>query len=72
MQNGIEDEMHVILHCPVYSDLRKNLFDKTAQINLNFLSLTLDASDKLVFLFTNAELLKLCAKTCFQILQKKT
>ena len=27
-KNDIEDEIHVILHCPVYSDLRKTLFDK--------------------------------------------
>ena len=59
-----------MLHWSVYSDLRKVLFDKAAQIKINFLCL--DTSDKLIFLFTNAELFKLCAKTCFQILQKDT
>ena len=32
-----------MLHCPVYSALRKVLFDKAAQIKINFLSL--DSSD---------------------------
>ena len=68
-KNDIEDEVHVILHCPVYSDLRKTLFDKAAQINTNFLNM--GTIDKFIFLFTNAEMIKLCAKTCFQILQKR-
>ena len=57
-----------MLHCPVYSDLRKVLFDKAAQIKIHFLCL--DASDKLIFLFTNAELLKLCAKPVYKFYKK--
>jgi hypothetical protein len=31
--NLIEDETHVILHCPVYSDLRNNLFTEVLEVS---------------------------------------
>jgi len=37
--NLIEDETHVILHCPVYSDFRNNLFTEVLKVNRNFTSL---------------------------------
>ena len=40
-KNGIEDEIHVMLHCPVYSNLRKVLLDKAAQKMFFFLVLML-------------------------------
>ena len=68
-KNGIEDEKHVILQCPQYNDIRQQLFNKAATVNANFT--VLNDTDKLVFLFTNVEMIKLCAKTCFQILQTR-
>ena len=46
-ENGIEDAVHVIIHCPVYSNLRNAQFDKAAQINANFLYV--DIVEKLIF-----------------------
>jgi hypothetical protein len=31
--NLIEDETHVILHCPVYSDFRNNLFTEVLKVH---------------------------------------
>jgi len=33
--NLIEDEIHVILNCPVYSDFRNNLFTEVLKVNIN-------------------------------------
>jgi hypothetical protein len=38
--NLIEDETHVILHCPDYSDFRNNLFTEVLKVNRNFMSLS--------------------------------
>jgi hypothetical protein len=47
--NLIEDETHVILHCPVYSDFRNNLFTDVLKVNSNFMSLS--DCQKIVFFF---------------------
>jgi len=48
--NLIEDETHVILRCPVYSDFRNNLFTEVLKVNRNVLSLS--DCQKIVFLFS--------------------
>ena len=68
-KNGIEDEKHVILKCPQYDDIRQQLFNRAATVNDNFIGFS--DIEKLVFLFTNVEVIKQCAKTCFQILQNR-
>jgi hypothetical protein len=45
--NLIEDETHVILHCPVYSDFRNNLFTEVLKVNRNFMRL----SENGIFIF---------------------
>ena len=36
-RNAIEDEKHVILHCPQYNDIRQQLFSRAATVNANFI-----------------------------------
>ena len=36
--NEIEDEYHFLMICPKYDNLRRNLFSKITDINLNVLS----------------------------------
>ena len=62
----VEDEKHVILHCPVYSHLREDIFTRALSFCDNFNSLTDD--DKFVFLFTNENLFYYSAKICHEIL----
>ena len=68
-ENGIEDESHVILKCPQYDDIRQQLFNRTAIVNDIFIGF--NDIEKLEFFLTNVELIKQCAKTCFQILQRR-
>jgi hypothetical protein len=67
--NLIEDETHVILHCPVYSDFRNNLFTEVLKVNRNFMRLS--DCQKMVFLFSNQDVFRIVAKTCNFILRKR-
>lgn len=64
----LEDEMHVILDCSLYDDLRINLFERAYDVDPTFKIMTQEA--KLILLFTHPYLIRICAKTCFNILQR--
>ena len=38
--NRVEDEEHVLLHCPMYQEIRQTLFDKIITSNRDFLQKT--------------------------------
>ena len=61
--------MHVILDCSHYNDLRTSLISKATSVLSNFNDLS--HAEKMQFLFSNTNLVRLCAKTCFKILQKR-
>ena len=65
----LEDEKHVLLNCQLYSDLRNNLFNAAAVVVTNFDAL--DNIDKLRVIFSNDKLTRVCAKTCYLILQRR-
>lgn len=67
--NNIEDEMHVILDCSVYDDLRVTLFDKAADICPGFNNIS--NLEKFKTLFSEQGLIRFCAKTCFNILMRR-
>ena len=67
--NVVEDEIHVILNCSAYDDLINNLFIKAVSVLPTFN--VLDANEKMKFLFTNPDMIRTCAKTCFKILQQR-
>jgi hypothetical protein len=67
--NNVESESHVILQCSLYDDYRRNLFHKAAAVDPEFYNKS--DNDKLVFLFTNTSLIRICAKTCFDILNRR-
>ena len=66
----VEDECHVILECPIYDDLRLTLLQKAVENCMEFLNL--EKADKLKQLFTNHSLIRSCAKTCFDILKRRS
>ena len=45
----IEDEKHVLLDCPLYTDLREILFKEVKRSNVHFIILSDD--DKFIYLF---------------------
>ena len=65
----VENELHVMLKCDLYRDIREKLFDKAIEQNQNFYSMP--DCDKFAFLFSNFNLIRVCAKTCFLILQRR-
>ena len=67
-KNTIEDECHALLHCPLYTDFREILFKEAEFYNNGFKNLNDD--QKLVFLFSDENVLRVCAKTCNLILDK--
>lgn len=67
--DSIEDESHVILDCFVYDDLRQSLFDKAKTVDSAFVQMS--KNEQLIFLFTKTEMIRYCAKTCFNILQRR-
>ena len=67
--NILEDEAHVILSCPLYDDFRKKIFDEATHFNSDFMSF--DDKQKLVFLFTDNNMIRSCAKACNLILNRR-
>ena len=67
--NDVENEFHVLLNCSVYQDLREALFAKASLVCPDFSELS--NSDKYIVLFSNANMIKTCAKTCSLILKRR-
>ena len=65
-QTEVESEKHVILSCPVYEDLRRELFIKAFSINSDFYEMSSDA--KLCFIMSIKDIVKFTAKTLNSIL----
>ena len=60
----------MLLYCPFYRDLRPTLFNKASEVHRNFRQLP--DNEKLVILFFSNDMIRILAKTCFTILQKRT
>ena len=65
----IEDETHVLLNCPFYYDFRGNLFTVAKGYTVDFMSF--NNEEKIMFLFSNENMIRICAKTCLQILKRR-
>ena len=65
----IEDEMHAILECPAFRDVRRDLFCFIEYIHPEFPNLP--DCDKLKFILSNEKCAFRAAKTCFQILDSR-
>ena len=69
-EESVEDEIHALLECPLYNEVRSELIQCAQIANVNSNSLT--KLDKFVFLFNNPNMIRSCAKVCFLILQRRT
>jgi hypothetical protein len=67
--NMVETESHVLLNCDIYDDFRNELFHKAVNILPRFNNLT--NQEKIEFIFTNFGMIRISAKTCFNILQRR-
>ena len=62
----VEDEEHVLMSCPKYNTVRDGLFKHAAYCNPVFLSLNI--TDKFIFLMSSSNITNRCAKACSDIL----
>ena len=62
----VEDEQHVFMRCPLYSELRDALFLYVENVYNNFGQMS--ENDKFNFLFSNGDICSIVAKTCHQML----
>jgi hypothetical protein len=65
----IEDEAHVLLNCTLYDDFRENLFNVAKSYTVDFMSF--NNEEKIMFLFSNENMIGICVKTCLQILKRR-
>ena len=65
----VENELHVLVECPLYCDIREELITEACKINESFL--TLSGNDKICILLSDPVLVTSCAKTCFRILKRR-
>lgn len=65
----IENEIHVLLDCSVYNDIRVSLLDKASDTVQGFNDLS--NVDKFKILLSHHMLIRFCAKTCFNIIQRR-
>ena len=68
-KHDIETEMHALLKCKEYVDIRNILFEQASSIESNFSDFT--DIEKVEFLFSNERMIRSSAKTCFNILKKR-
>ena len=66
----IENETHVLFNCDLYDDFRNKLFRKALNVNPDFN--VFSSEEKLIFLLSNHFMIRYTAKTCFNILQRRT
>ena len=69
-KSGIENETHATLKCYLYEEMRTALVDTSLTICTDFDSFSDD--EKMNFIFTNPKMIRICAKTCYRILQKRS
>jgi hypothetical protein len=70
-ESKTETEEHVLIECPLYDDLRNELFEYINSVDENFNMLT--NRDKLSFVLgcQNVNVIYKCAKTCKSILDRR-
>ena len=69
-KNTVEDELHVMTQCPIYEDIRNELYLRASAVDVCFNEKS--ACDKFVFIFSSSYLVRVAAKSCFLMLRRRT
>ena len=70
----VECESHVILKCPLYKDIRELFYKDVCDLLSHEeyeLFLLSDDSDKLSYILSSPQCVKLAARTCYDILERR-
>ncbi len=65
----IESEIHVMIFCPLYNDIRATLYESALLIDNDFN--TYSNMDKFLFLMDNEGIIRNSAKACHSILHRR-
>ena len=65
----VESVQSVLLKCSLYEDLREIVYNEAFSINSSFYSLSEEG--KITFMFTSNYMIKIVAKTCKDILDRR-
>ena len=66
-QNAVENEIHFLLHCTLYDDLRRAMIVKSERRDTGFRKLT--ETEKLTFILKHEE--RQCAKFIFSAMHRR-
>ena len=66
-QNAVENEIHFMLHCTLYDDLRRAMMVKSERRVIGFRTLTV--TEKLTFILKHEE--RQCAKFIFNAMHRR-
>lgn len=59
-QHLLSSGFHVLFECPLFTDIRDELYSKAHSVNDAFLSLT--ETEKFSFIFNNHSMIEICSK----------
>ena len=65
----VEDELHVVTKCPLYQDLRLELFNECFKSDINFETMTNE--NKLYFILSDVSVINIAARILHQILTRR-
>ena len=68
---SVEDELHVLLHCPCYSDIRKDMFNDIKCLMGGDVVENLNETEKLGLILSDKKIVKVSARACKLILEKR-
>jgi hypothetical protein len=70
--NVVENEMHVLLFCPLYADIRSDLYSHWCANVRNFMQISsLDRLEKFIFILSDQDIVHYTARACNQILKRR-
>ena len=67
--NAVEDELHFLVNCDYYSDLRYTLWKDLSYAHPSFTFMT--PEEKLVFLLNNHDVVKLLAALLYKMIRRR-
>ena len=67
--NDVESELHVLVQCSFYQDIRSELYEHCNLIDGNFKNLS--PIDQLCFLLSRADVANKTARACYNIIQRR-
>ena len=67
--DSVEDELHFLINCPFYDDMRRKMFHKAQLCNRDFI--LYDSTAKMIFLLNHVNMQPILATTLFDMFQRR-